>query len=56
MLSHFLKTFDSFGQTYSLNLKGYDTYNTRLGGFSSLVIYTLILAFTSTRCIQMATR
>jgi hypothetical protein len=49
----FLKSFDSFGQPYSLNLKGSDTHKTKLGAVVTLVIYTLVLAFFVVRFLFM---
>ena len=49
----FLKSFDSFGQPYSLNLKGSDTHKTQLGAVVTLAIYTLVLAFFVVRFLFM---
>ena len=51
-----LKKFDQFGEPYSLNLKGKDKHTTSVGGFCSVAINALVLAFFVVRVIFMVSR
>jgi hypothetical protein len=44
-------TFDKFGEPVAaLNMKGKDTYKTRVGGIFGFTIYALMLWFLIVRC------
>jgi hypothetical protein len=52
LLSHI----DAFGQPYTLNLEGRSSYQTKLGGVCSLLIYLAIAGFIVTRTMYMIAR
>jgi hypothetical protein len=51
-----LEEFDAFSAPYNLNLRGSDSFRTRLGGTCSLGIYILVLAFMIQRMLYMVNR
>jgi hypothetical protein len=54
--SHFIKSFDLYGQPITLHYQGEDTFKTCPGGFISMIILLIILLYAVLKGKQMIKR
>jgi len=55
-LTERFKSFDMFGTPVGVNYKGEDSYKTKFGALVSILLYTIVGWYSTTKVINLVTR